>query len=76
VASRQGIRFGCDRLRRRSGTARQPHVFHDHVDVTGLGERSNTDEVDMTMETQMRPGLDRSEVAANALVRAPIQISH
>jgi hypothetical protein len=68
VISRQGIRpaatgSGAGRVRRANRT------FHDHVDVTGLGEspRSKTDGVDMTMQTQMRPGLDRSEVWLGAL---------
>jgi hypothetical protein len=64
--SRQGILpaaagSGAGRGRRANRT------FHDQVDVTGLGERSTTDGVDMTMETCARPGIDRSEVRLCAL---------
>jgi hypothetical protein len=48
VTSGQGIRpaatgSGAGRVRRANRT------FHGHVDVTGLGERSDIEGVDMTM---------------------------
>jgi hypothetical protein len=50
-------------------------TLHDHVDVTGLGGKSNTDAVDMTMQTPLRPGLDRSGVWLCALGGAFRRIS-
>jgi hypothetical protein len=56
VTSRQGIcsaatGSGAGRGRRANRT------FHDQIDVTGLGERSNTDGVDMTMKRRCGPGM-------------------
>jgi hypothetical protein len=74
VTSRQDIRTGATGSGAGRGR-RANRTFHDHVDVTGLGERSETDVVDMTMQTQVRPGLDRSEVWLGALGRAFRRIS-